>query len=269
MSDIIEWKDLRIDHRVQKLDRPIAGITEEGDNRRVESNTWATSTNRPKTSSSSLFGSLSETKAKPTHDLERSSRETGIPIESPERRSDTSHITPAKTKSRQTVKETISPTGTQPDEPVTDVIRSAQESIPSPSVAYNSKDITHFVERSCAIERSLGIELHGIYAEISSEDQIVVNGELRSTQGNHLPQDLNLVITFHDCLDRIKHVEQVSFNSASLSGNQVFSVYWSAATGATTLAISKIRIQPGRNRRDASQPVKEGFIKKIVRWIKG
>ena len=118
-------------------------------------------------------------------------------------------------------------------------------------------------------KRSLGIELHGIYAEISSEDQIVVNGELRSTQGSHLPQDLNLVITFHDGLDRIKHVEQVSFNSASLSGNQVFSVKWSATTGVTTLPISKIRIQPGRTTHDVSPPVKDGLIKRILIWIKG
>jgi integration host factor subunit beta len=179
------------------------------------------------------------------------------------------HTTLKTTKPRQVVKLKISPTVLEPAEPPTEVISSTQELTPIPGVQPESRDITHLVERSYDIERSLEINLNGIYAKINSEGQIEVTGELWLTQGNRLPQDLNLVITFHDGMDRIKHSEQVSFNSASLSGTQVFSVQWSGPTCATTLAISKIRIQPGRTTHDVPPPVKDGLIKRILSWIKG
>jgi hypothetical protein len=137
-----------------------------------------------------------------------------------------------------------------------------------PQSSGKPRDITRLVERSYEIEKALQLEIYGIYAQENPKGEITVNGEVRANQGLPLPKDLSIIITFHDNSGRIRHVEQVDFSSSSHLGHHVFSVQCTVPKDTEDGALAKIRVQPGARPDQPPKSLKKGLMKKIFSWIK-
>ncbi len=234
---IIQWKDLEITDRIQKLghSHTSAEKTYSPESRSEASTGHISSFGRVFTKSSSEHKKV---ETRPLEDLLKEIKEIRRKVAALPRRGDVE---------------------TEPD---------ADESQFPPKTSDKSRDITHLIERSYEIEKALKLGIYGVYAKESSGGQITVNGEVRANPGEPLPKDLTVIITFHDSLGRIQHVEQVSCNSSSHLGSHVFSVQWTAPSDNAEQTLAKIRIQPGARSDESAKPSRKGLMKKIFGWIK-
>ncbi|MGC8908508.1 MAG: hypothetical protein ACP5M0_13860 [Desulfomonilaceae bacterium] len=234
---IIQWKDLDIAHRIQKLSH-YSISDEETDRPRSQRESTNVQTWNPKAIVTKRSSWQDNSHTRPRSDLinEIEEIQTKIPP--------------------------FSNIGSL------DLRSPADLSGAPPRTSGKSKDITNLVERSFEIETALHLGIYGIYAKEDPEGQITLNGEVRADSGRALPKDLILVITFHDNLGRIPHVEEVDFNSSSPLGSHVFSVQWVLPPDIAQGSLAKIRIQPGVRSGGSVEPARKGLLSKLFGWIR-
>lgn len=90
------------------------------------------------------------------------------------------------------------------------------------------EDITDLIERMEPLEERFGVTIQGMYASIEGPDtdrdyRIEINGELHTTSGLELEDDLNLVVVAYDPQNRVLKTEEIYFSQDSFHMFETFS----------------------------------------------
>ena len=102
------------------------------------------------------------------------------------------------------------------------------------------RDITDLIERLEAFEDRLGVNLEGLFAEVSEDGYVHVNGELHLRDGTELNQDLEIVATIYDSSGRVLNVADTGFYTDSFFGFEAFSLFMNIGNKHP----AKIRVYP-------------------------
>jgi hypothetical protein len=107
-------------------------------------------------------------------------------------------------------------------------------------------DITNLIERIEPMEDRLSLTLEGLYAdyqEFGDSSYINVNGELHSTNGLELEDDIFLVLTVYDSQGRVINTTDQYFSANSFHMFETFS----ATLDTKLIKPSKIRLHPKKS----------------------
>jgi hypothetical protein len=102
------------------------------------------------------------------------------------------------------------------------------------------KDVTDLIERLEAFEDRLGVNLEGLFAEVSQDGYANVNGELHLREGTELERDIEVVATIYDSSGRVLAVDDARFDSDSFFGFEAFSLFMEVGNKKP----AKIRVYP-------------------------
>lgn len=93
------------------------------------------------------------------------------------------------------------------------------------------QDLTAVIERVLEFEQHFEVELSGLYAQLSRDEDsarlnsyVVVNGEIRAKEGTALRRPLQLVASLHDADDRVLAVMRESVDAEGFHGFQAFTI---------------------------------------------
>jgi hypothetical protein len=106
-----------------------------------------------------------------------------------------------------------------------------------------SENIELPVERLEAFEERLGVRLESLFAIRTSENYVSINGELHTTEGLKIAQDIELVFSVYNASGSVVSVEKKNVSSKSFLCFETFS----CLVRKCPEDMSKIRIYPKQN----------------------
>lgn len=107
-------------------------------------------------------------------------------------------------------------------------------------------DITDRIERNEKAERNFAVELRALYASAINDGdarcEVIINGELMATIGDHITRDVQVFMVIYDDQDRVMTSGKELIGADGFFECQAFAV--SAYTNFAVEKISRVKVYP-------------------------